>query len=327
MKQLELQDVHLRVRSATGAVAHILRGVSLEVNQGSVVGLVGESGCGKTMMGRSILRLLPMGSELSGRIEFAGANLVNMTEKSLRTVRGKRISMIFQDPSAALNPVFTIGDQLLALLKYHQIAPGTRQRSEAHRLLTEVGLPDPPRILGQYPHELSGGMQQRALIAMALATNPDLLIADEPTTSLDVTVEAQILDLLLHLRASRGLTVLLITHNMRVITAACERVAVLYLGRVVEEGPVAGVLERPQHPYTQALMSALPASGAWREPLQIIHGLLPNVTQEIEGCVFASRCPHVMPVCASEPPVRIMNHEGKAACWLHVEDRESVDVA
>jgi len=318
---LELRELTLHLGTPFGR-ARVLRGVSLDVARGSVVGLVGESGCGKTMTGRAIMGMLPPSASLAGNILFEGQDLLRLSSNTLRQFRGKRIAMIFQDPNAALNPVFTIGEQLTSILAYHRIATtsdGSRRR--ALELLDEVGLPDPQRILQSYPHELSGGMQQRAMIAMALSASPQLLIADEPTTALDVTIQAQVLGLLAELRLSRELTVILITHNIAVVQAVCDSVAVLYAGRVVEQGPVQDVIARPAHPYTKALLAALPTSAGRRQPLAVIHGHVPESSEVIEGCVFASRCPHVMAVCTTTvPEMRPVDRSRRtAACWLYAD--------
>lgn len=296
-----------------------LRGVSLEIEKGSVTGLVGESGCGKTITGRAVLGLLPTNCKIEGTIQFDGVELVRRSQREMQQMRGGRIAMIFQDPAAALNPVFTIGDQLLNVLRRHKPRASTADRlRRAFELLDEVGLADPEQLVRAFPHQISGGMQQRVMIAIALAGSPDLLIADEPTTALDVTVQAQILDLLVSLRASRGLTVLLITHNMAVAARACQRIAVLYAGRVVEEGEVSDVLERPKHPYTRALLGALPTTGRRREPLAVIGGMVPSGLDAISGCVFASRCPNVMPICrAHHPPNFRVPPDRDVACWLY----------
>ena len=225
--------------------------------------------------------------------------------------------MIFQDPATALNPVFTIGQQLMAVMRYHHVVPTKDMRVRALSLLSEVGLPDPRRVISQYPHELSGGMQQRAVIAIALSCNAELIIADEPTTSLDVTIQAQILDLLLKIREERNLTVILITHDMAVVRRACQDIAVLYAGRIVEEGPVDVFLTAPQHPYTIGLLAALPEASVRRGSLRVIPGMLPSSGEELHGCVFAARCGYTMPVClASSPNKVVIDGTHSAACWL-----------
>jgi peptide/nickel transport system ATP-binding protein len=314
---LELRGLSLKFATPFGP-ALAVRSVTLDVERGTVLGLVGESGCGKTMTGRAIVGLVPSNAQVSGHVRFDGIDLLQLSPNEMRRVRGKRIAMIFQDPSAALNPVFTIGEQLRSILLYHRITTRAQVKNKALALLSEVGLPDPARTLTQYPHELSGGMQQRAMIAMALSGSPDLLIADEPTTALDVTIQAQILDLLLKLRDSRGLTVILITHNMRVVDLACDRVAVLYAGRVVEVGSVGEILRSPSHPYTQALLAALPTSAGRQKPLAVIRGQVPSSREDVLGCVFASRCPYVMPICVDTVPPVFQTAPGhEASCWLH----------
>jgi peptide/nickel transport system ATP-binding protein len=313
---LELRDLAVTFDTPLGGAAAV-RSVTLDAERGSVLGVVGESGCGKTMTGRAIVGLVPSNARVTGHVVFDGIDLVHIRPGEIQRIRGKRIAMIFQDPSAALNPVFTIGEQLVSILRHHHIATRSDGKKRALALLAEVGLPDPPRVFDRYPHQLSGGMQQRAMIAMALSASPDLLIADEPTTALDVTIQAQILDLLLKLRDTRSLTVILITHNMRVVERACDRVAVLYAGRVVEFGAVADVLRKPSHPYTQALLSALPTAAARRKPLAVIRGHVPGSDEAIPGCVFTSRCPFAMPICSEEVPLDFqIAPEHYAACWL-----------
>jgi peptide/nickel transport system ATP-binding protein len=278
------------------------------------------------MTGRAVVGLVPSNAKISGQVVFDGVDLARLPAAEIRRVRGKRIAMVFQDPSAALNPVFTVGEQLTSILRHHRITTHRDAKKHAVALLAEVGLPDPRRTLDQYPHELSGGMQQRAMIAMALSGSPDLLIADEPTTALDVTIQAQILDLLLRLRDSRELTVILITHNMRVVERACDRVAVLYAGRVVEVGGVAEILRAPAHPYTQALLAALPTAAARRKPLAVIRGHVPGSNEIVPGCVFASRCPYVMPICGESSPPDFQTSLGHyAACWLREPEAAAIE--
>lgn len=323
---LNIRGLTVEFRTPYGRL-QALRGVDLAVDSGLVLGIVGESGCGKTVTGRAVLGLLPATAEIHGSIQFEGHELVGLREREYRRVRGGKIAMIFQDPAAALNPVFTVGDHLWSVLRRHRPHDSrTEAVDRAHELLDEVGLPDPPRLMGRYPHQLSGGMQQRVMIAIALSGAPDLLIADEPTTSLDVTVQAQILDLLLELRRSRGLTVLLITHNMAVVERTCDRVAVLYAGRVAEEAPSSLLLQQPKHPYTQALLAALPTKASRRTPLKVVPGVVPSGYEHVGGCVFATRCPFVMPICRTDaPPLIATSTTQDVACWLYGSDsRETV---
>ena len=322
---LEVRDLAVTFDTPLGQAAAV-RSVTFEAERGSVLGVVGESGCGKTMTGRAIVGLVPSNATVSGHVVFDGIDLLRTRAGEIQRIRGKRIAMIFQDPSAALNPVFTIGEQLVSILRHHHIATRSDSSKRALALLAEVGLPDPRRVFDRYPHQLSGGMQQRAMIAMALSASPDLLIADEPTTALDVTIQAQILDLLLKLRDTRSLTVILITHNMRVVERTCDRVAVLYAGRVVESGAVADVLGKPSHPYTQALLAALPTAAARRKPLAVIRGHVPGSNESIPGCVFTSRCPYAMPVCSEQVPPEFQTEPGHyAACWLRRLTMAAVD--
>jgi peptide/nickel transport system ATP-binding protein len=313
---LELDDLRLTFRSSLGD-SHVLRGMTMSMDAGTIVGLVGESGCGKSMTARSILRLTPANAMTSGRILFEGTDLLRAGQRRMRRIRGREIAMIFQDPMASLNPMLTIGFQLIRIIRLREPANLSVARGRAIELLREVGLGDPGALLNRYPHELSGGMQQRALIAMALAGSPKLLIADEPTTALDVTIQAQILALLKQLRESRGITVLLITHDMAVVAQACQSIAVLYAGKVVETGPVESVLGDPKHPYTQALLAAVPARGVPGERLHVIRGSVPGGRATLPPCPFADRCPYVMDVCRTEPPPVVEIDAQQAACWLY----------
>jgi peptide/nickel transport system ATP-binding protein len=312
---LSIETLNLELQGPRGR-AHILRGVDLTVERGEVLGVVGESGCGKTMTGRTVMGLQPESALVSGRVSYDGRDLLRLNTRELRRLRGRRIAMVFQDPSAALNPVFTIGQQLRAVLQQHQVKDRGEAQARSVELLREVGLPDPERTLDRYPHELSGGMQQRAMIAFALAGEPDLLIADEPTTALDVTIQAQILALLLELREKRGVAVILISHDIAVVAQASDRLAVLYAGTVVEQGPTHDVLATPRHPYTQALIAALPTAEHRRAALSVIPGRVPSGYEPIQGCVFADRCPHAMPICATTPPEPVTDSGVTAACWL-----------
>jgi peptide/nickel transport system ATP-binding protein len=317
---LRIEDLRLEFKRPWG-VTQILRGIDLRIHEAEVLGIVGESGCGKTMTGRTVLGLQPQSARISGHVWFDGSDLLTLDLAELRRLRGRRIAMVFQDPSAALNPVFTIGAQLLAVLRYHRIATGNAATSRAIGLLEEVGLPDPEGSLSRYPHELSGGMQQRAMVAIALAASPQLLIADEPTTALDVTVEAEILSLLLRLRETHGIAIMLISHNLRALRRTCDNISVLYAGTVVEEGPTRDVLEQPRHPYTQALLAALPTPERRHQPLAVIPGQVPSGREPIDGCLFAARCPYAMPVCETQSPPQFSDSAVSAACWLLSKER------
>jgi oligopeptide/dipeptide ABC transporter ATP-binding protein len=315
---LEVQDLRLSFHTTMGDT-QVLRGVTMSIGRGTTVGLVGESGCGKSMTARCIVGLMPANASLSGRILFDGKDLLALQQQQMRAIRGGEIALIFQDPAAALNPLLTVGVQLTRILQRHEPGSSRETQDRALELLREVGLGDPARLLGRYPHQLSGGMQQRVMIAMALAGSPKLLIADEPTTALDVTIQAQILALLKRLSETRGISVLLITHDMAVVAQACEVVAVLYAGVVVEFGPVQDVLAHPRHPYTEALLAAVPVRAQPGERLHVIPGLVPDGRVALPPCVFADRCPHVMEICRQEvPPVFAVGPQ-HAACWLHAE--------
>jgi peptide/nickel transport system ATP-binding protein len=295
---LEIDNLSVRIPTPDGDV-NAVRAVSLEIERGEIHGVIGESGCGKTMTGMAVLGLVPQGARIAAdRFHFDGEDL----RENAARLRGRRIGLISQDPAAALNPVLSIARQLDDVIHAHRAMPSTTRRAEAASLLAATGLPDPERVLKSYPHQLSGGMQQRVVIAQALATGADFLIADEPTTALDVSVGAQVLALLRKLVAERGLTVLMITHDMDVIAEACDRATVLYAGRSVETGPVDAVLQRPGHPYTRALLTALPDAGPHGARLAAIEGSIPPPRVSIPGCAFAPRCPQAMPVCAAEPP-------------------------
>lgn len=274
-----------------GASSRALRGVTLDIDAGEVVGIVGETGCGKTLTGLSVLGLLPANAACEGSIVFDGADLAGAGEPVLRDLRGRVISMVFQSPTTSFNPVFTIGSQLAQVARRH-LGLGRREAiALVQQALAEVGLPAPERTMRFYPHELSGGMLQRAMIAMAILCRPRLLIADEPTTSLDVTVAEQILRLLRRLQQDHGFGVLFISHDLELVGDFCDRVAVMYAGRIVETGPATELLQRPRHPYTRALLQALPGSIAPRATLPTVPGGLPSGTAAETGCVFADRCP------------------------------------
>ncbi len=301
-------------------------GVSFQLRAGETLGLVGESGCGKTVTALSLLRLVPdpPGEITGGAIHFNGHNLLELSEERMRAIRGNDISMIFQEPMTSLNPVFTIGDQITEAIILHQGLGKGEAREQAAEMLQHVGIPDPDTRLDEYPHQLSGGMRQRAMIAMALVCRPKLLIADEPTTALDVTIQAQILDLMRTLQAELGMAILLITHDLGVVAEIADRVAVMYAGKIVEEAPVEVLFAEPKHPYTQGLLHSVPriAKGATghRGRLQEIPGLVPSIFAIPPGCPFSPRCPQVMERCSREtPPLDPVGPTTRAACWLYEE--------
>ena len=298
MPLLDIRNLSVSIPTSEGDV-HAVRAVSLEIERGEIHGVIGESGCGKTMTGMAALGLAPKGARIiADRFHFDGEDL---REHAVR-LRGRRIGMIAQDPAAALNPVLSIATQMDDVIRAHRDLPHRARRTEAADLLAATGLSDPERVLRSYPHQLSGGMQQRVVIAQALATGADFLIADEPTTALDVSVGAQVLALLRKLVTERGLTVLMITHDMDVIAEACDRATVLYAGRSVETGPVDAVLQSPGHPYTRALLAALPDAAPHGARLAAIEGSIPPPRSTIAGCAFASRCPQALRECAVTPP-------------------------
>ncbi|MBL7183097.1 MAG: ABC transporter ATP-binding protein [Anaerolineae bacterium] len=326
---VSIENLHVRFRTYAGQV-HAVNGVSLDIRPGEIFGLVGETGCGKTVTGLSLLRLVPSPGEITaGRITFDGQDILSLSEQEMRDIRGARIAMIFQDPAASLNPVFTAGEQIEMVIRQHQPVSRRVARQRTLEMLEAVGLPDPPQIVRAYPHELSGGMQQRVMIGLALASNASrsaersrrsLLIADEPTTALDVTIQAQILTLLTQLRESRGLSILLITHNLGVVAETCDRVAVLYVGHVMEKGRARDIFKEMKHPYTQGLLAAIPRPGSHGEPLQAISGSVPSGLGVFPGCSFEPRCPSAMEVCRQAPPPLVrVGEEHYVACYQFVE--------
>jgi oligopeptide/dipeptide ABC transporter ATP-binding protein len=293
--------------------------VSLDVAPGEVLGIVGESGSGKSVLALSIMGLLPSppGRIASGSIRFAGRELVGLPPREMRAIRGGGMGMIFQEPMSSLNPVFTIGDQIAEALRAHGRMGRREALGEAVALLRKVGIPSPEQRLGQYPHQLSGGMRQRVMIAMALAGSPRLLIADEPTTALDVTIQAQILDLLMRLRDETGMAILLITHNMGVIAEIADRVMVMYAGRVAEQAAVHDLFDAPAHPYTRGLMGSTPVLAGGKARLSAIPGSLPRLGEAPEGCRFAPRCQRAEDACrAGRPPFAPLAGAGHAAACL-----------
>jgi peptide/nickel transport system ATP-binding protein len=316
---LDIDGLHVELTSANGRVP-LLDGVSLEIQEGQTLGLVGESGSGKSLTARAVMHLLDRGLGIAkGRIAFLGEDITELTDSDMRRVRGAGMSMIFQEPMTALDPCFTIGSHLVAALRAHRAISRKAARQEAAGLLERVRMPDPERILRQYPFELSGGMNQRALIAMAIACSPRLLIADEPTTALDVTVQAEILDLIRDLQRTLGTSVLFISHDLGVVAQLCRRVSVMYAGRVVESGSVTDVLQRPAHPYTRALRACIPGEGAARSRLANIPGEAAAAGVH-PGCSFAPRCAHAWERCTSERPALLETADRQQAAACHLVD-------
>ncbi|WP_099824014.1 ABC transporter ATP-binding protein [Oceaniglobus indicus] len=301
-----------------GTVQRAVQGVSLSLNRGRTLGVVGESGCGKSVTSLSIMRLVPQppGKYAGGQILFDGQDLLTLSESEMRKLRGGRIGMIFQEPMTSLNPVYTCGHQIEESLSVHSGLSKKAARERAIEMLDLVGLPSPKSRVDDYPHQLSGGQRQRVMIALALANDPDLLIADEPTTALDVTIQAQILDLMGELRSRTGAAVMLVTHDLGVVAQTCDDVVVMYAGRVVERAPTADLFADPQHPYTVGLMAAVPRIDTAVGRLATIPGTVPPPWSKIAGCRFASRCPLASEQCRTQdPPLRDLSPGHGVACW------------
>jgi oligopeptide/dipeptide ABC transporter ATP-binding protein len=299
-------------------IVRAVDGVSLSVSPGRVLGIVGESGSGKTVTALSVMGLIesPGRLEAGSKIFFAGSDLVKLSEEDMRSIRGKDIAMIFQEPMTSLNPVHKVGSQISETVKTHERVSQQEAHSRAVELLALVGIPDAARRCNDYPYEMSGGMRQRVMIAIAMACHPRLLIADEPTTALDVTIQAQILSLMAELREQTGMAMLIITHDLGVIAEVAEEVVVMYAGQIVESGPTRDVLDAPQHPYTQALLESMPVLGASRQvPLKVIPGSVPNPLEWPLGCRFAPRCERAFERCARQPPLFRKGRQ-QSACWL-----------
>ena len=313
---LSIQNLSVTFQTALGSLAAV-NDLSLQINRGETLALVGESGCGKSMTAYSILRLIPpSGAISSGEIIFEDTNLLDLDESELRAIRGNRISMIFQEPMTSLNPVFRIGEQIAEGLMLHRQVSRKDADMEVIRLLAQVGIPSPAERARDYPHQLSGGMRQRVMIAMALACRPMLLIADEPTTALDVTIQAQILELLEQLKQEQEMAMLLITHDLGIVAERSSRTCVMYAGRIVEQATTGELLANPLHPYSKGLLGSLPQLGAPGKPLQVIQGTVPARYTRASGCGFCERCPLASDICRKETPeLREVNKEHFVRCW------------
>ncbi|MEW6212203.1 MAG: ABC transporter ATP-binding protein [Acidobacteriota bacterium] len=311
---LDISDLEISFHTRDG-VLKAVDGVSFQIQRGETLGLVGESGCGKSVTAFSILQLLPSPlARVKGSIRFDAEELLSLTDEEMRRVRGRLVAMIFQEPMSSLNPIMTIGRQITEVIREHQKTSRREARLSAIDMLARVGLPSPEVRFDEYPHQMSGGMRQRAMIAMALVCRPRLLIADEPTTALDVTIQAQILDLLRHLQRELDMSVLLITHDLGVVAETCERVAVMYAGKIVEQAEVKDLFERPLHPYTRGLFRSLPSLAASSRMLEAIPGSVPSPLDFPSGCRFRTRCPMAEDRCKEEPPLREVTQGHFAAC-------------
>ena len=324
---LEIKDLHVQFR-VHGGLVRAVRGLNLTIPAGRTVGLVGESGCGKSVSALTIMRLLEQNAKVArGEILFRGKDLLSLPEAAMQQIRGNDISMIFQEPMTALNPVFSVGDQIAESVEIHQLADASDARKRAITLLQMVGIADAKRLAKEYPHELSGGMRQRVMIAMALACDPDLLIADEPTTALDVTIQAQILELMRDLKKRTGAAILLITHDLGVVAEMCDDVAVMYGGRIVEHAPTNELYKNPQHPYTVGLLDSIPRLYHKQDRLHVIRGNVPNPLTIPPGCSFHPRCPKRFEPCDRYlPSLAHTAPDHEVSCFLYPEVEKLKDV-
>ena len=317
---LSVENLQVQFQTKKG-INTAVDGVSFSVEKGRILGIVGESGCGKSVTSMSILQLLGSNARISGgSIKLDGKELIGLPEKEMCRIRGNDIAMIFQDPMTALNPTLTIGTQLMEPIMLHQNCGKKEAWTRAVDVLKRVGIAAPEKRMKEYPHQLSGGMRQRVMIAMAVSCEPRLLIADEPTTALDVTIQAQILELMCELREKMGTAIMLITHDMGVVAETADDVLVLYAGKAVEYGSIEDIFERPKHPYTQGLLSAIPRITKERKPLSTIEGMVPNPVERIKGCRFWPRCPKACDRCRKEePPVFSVGEDRQVRCWLYAQ--------
>ncbi|MBT7155043.1 MAG: ABC transporter ATP-binding protein [Deltaproteobacteria bacterium] len=314
---LEIRDLKTHFFTYHGVIKAV-DGVSLTINREEVLGIVGETGCGKSITARSILKLIQdPGRIMDGTIHLDGEDILSKSEKEMQHIRGGKVSMIFQNPLSSLNPIFTIGEQVCHIIRIHQGNDKKAARARALEMFSQVRLPNPNRLLKKYPHELSGGQLQRVMIAMALSCEPDLLIADEPTTALDVTIQAQILTLMLRLKEETRTSILLISHDLGVIAELCDKVAIMYAGKIVELASATDIFNRPLHPYTEGLMSSIPGEGKPGDKLETIKGIVPNLIAPPPGCRFHPRCPIAEPVCSRKSPTLTEDQTGHSvACHL-----------
>ncbi len=327
-KLVEIRNLRTHFYTEDGVVPAV-DGVSLYIKRGETLGVVGESGCGKSVTSLSIMRLIPNppGKIVGGEILFNGENLLKKPEAEMRKIRGNEVSMIFQEPMTSLNPVFTVGDQIAEAIQLHQGLHYKAALAKAVEMLRLVGIPEPQKRIHNYPHQMSGGMRQRIMIAMALSCNPKLLIADEPTTALDVTIQAQILELMKKLKKELGMAIMLITHDLGVVAEMCERVVVMYAGKVVEESDVVSLFKDPLHPYTEGLLQSVPRLDEQREKLHVIEGVVPNPMNMPEGCRFHPRCPHAEDRCKQVEPALEKVGEGRYVACHVAADRLAKGVA
>jgi peptide/nickel transport system ATP-binding protein len=320
---LEVRNLRVEFNTRRGTLVAV-DDVSFDIAPGEVLGVVGESGAGKSITGTAIIGLLERpGRVAGGEVLLEGGRIDDLPPDAMRRIRGRKIGAIFQDPLTSLNPLFTIGSQIVETIQAHLPMNAEQARARAIELLGEVGIPAPERRIDHFPHQFSGGMRQRVVIALALCANPRLIIADEPTTALDVSIQAQIIQLLKRLCREHGTAVMLVTHDMGVIAETADRVAVMYAGRIVELGPVQQVIHDPQHPYTAGLMGSIPAVGQEVERLPQIEGSMPRLNAIPAGCAFNPRCPRVFDRCRVERPVLLQANKTLAACWLHEPERQS----
>ena len=327
---LEVRGLRTHFRVLDGVVPAV-DGVDFSLKRGETLGLVGESGCGKSVTSLSIMRLIqtPPGEIVAGEIWFDGRELLSLSDKDMEEIRGNDITMIFQEPMTSLNPVFTVGEQIAESVRLHRHAAKREAWDRAIEMLRLVGIPSPERRVKQYPHELSGGMRQRVMIAMALACDPQLIIADEPTTALDVTIQAQILELIKRIQEETGTALLLITHDLAVVAETVQQVAVMYAGKIVETGTVSETLLAPKHPYTEGLITSIPSRVEKGQRLNVIRGTVPNPFRMPKGCRFEPRCPYAFEPCKPfEPELEAIEGDRRVRCWLHVPvDRQPVPIS